>query len=107
MKKLLLLLLLISFSVTAQIKKGELAYTAINIANDPHASIKEEGINISLELERIQNFGYIKAGFETFPALEGGYNYLYTAFGGYTMLPKVSENIRLNNQQNKYKNNIK
>jgi hypothetical protein len=81
MKKLLLLLLLISFSVTAQIKKGELTYTAINIANDPYASIKEEGINISLELERVQNFGYLKAGIEVFPALEGGYNYLYTAVG--------------------------
>ncbi len=79
--KNLIILLLLTTAMTAQIRKGELAYTAINIANDPHASIKEEGINLSLEIERVQNFGYIKAGVETFPALEGGYDYIYTGAG--------------------------
>ncbi len=79
--KILLVGLLLSLMTSAQIRKGESAYTVVNFATDPWASIKEEGPNLSIELERVQNFGYIKTGLEVFPVLEGGYNYLYAAFG--------------------------
>lgn len=80
MKKLLLLLL-ISTTMAAQIKKAEVKYNAINIATDPYAMYQEGGLNISFEYEHVENFGYVKVGVEFFPVLDGGYNFLYTAFG--------------------------
>lgn len=80
MRKFILLALLLTISVNAQMlqKIGE-EFTTITIAVDPYASYKENGINIVGEFTLVSYFGYIKAGIELFPGLEGGY---FSVFGG-------------------------
>lgn len=81
MKKLLFLLLF-PILCTAQfgVRFPEKESFRVSAFFDPNASFKEKGLDFGAELEFI-TFGYVKIGFESFSALEGGYTDFHGAVG--------------------------
>jgi hypothetical protein len=59
-------------------KKTE--YFTISTSVDPSSSFKEKGIDIVGKIE-YSGFVYVKAGFESFSVLQGGYKDLHWAMG--------------------------
>jgi len=81
MKKLLFAILLTTVSSTAQIKFGDTERANFNIISDPFSSIKEEGVNIGVEIEYQCYWFYIHSGIRNFDKLKGGYTDWMTGMG--------------------------
>lgn len=75
-------LILVSLSVKAQngFRLNKTEFFTISTSIDPSASIKEKGIDIVGEIEYAGSL-YVKAGFESFSALYGGYTDVHGAVG--------------------------
>jgi len=74
MKKLLVLVLLITGTVAvAQPHFGTKEYFTGSVYVDPGGSIKEKGLDFGADIGLVSYGGYVKAGFQSFDALEGGY----------------------------------
>lgn len=56
-------------------------YFTVSISVDPHASLKEHGLNLIGELECVSSWKYAKFSMQGFPELEGGYLDVSGAFG--------------------------
>lgn len=65
---------------TAQFRFGEKESFAFSTYVDPGASIKENGLDIGLDIE-YKSFIYAKAGVESFAQLPGGYFDIHGAVG--------------------------
>jgi len=73
MKKLLLLALLTTTMVNAQIRFIDKEYFTTSIAIDHSASVKEKGVDIVGEIELVSYWKYVKFNVQSFSVLEGGY----------------------------------
>jgi len=74
MKKLLVLaFLVIGMMANAQIQFGQKEYFTASVYVDTSASVKEGGVNFGSEIELVNYWMYVKAGVQSFGALEGGY----------------------------------
>ena len=74
MKKILFAFLLVGATMNAQlIKFGTTEYGTVSAFVDPVGSCKERGLDFGAELEYVGNWGYVKTGFQMFPALLDGY----------------------------------
>lgn len=94
MKKLLSIAVLVfSLNASAQLQFIENEYITLSGYVDPSASIKECGINFGGEIQLVSNWKYVKAGFQSFNALEGGY-FDYTGGFGVNMTSDVFEETR-------------
>lgn len=82
MRKIYLALLItLGLNATAQISFIQHEYVTISGYVDPSASVKEKGLNFGGEIQLISHWKYVKAGFQSFDALEGGYLDYTGAFG--------------------------
>lgn len=82
--------------------KGE--YFTITAAVDPVASFKEESVDFVGEIEYVHAFMYVKAGFQVFPGVRGGYFDVAGATGvnltyGYFDRVRFYGGVRLGNIQ--------
>lgn len=94
MKKLLLIAtLILSLNATAQLQFIQNEYVTLSGYVDPSASVKEKGINFGAEIQLISNWKYVKAGFQSFNALEGGY-FDYTGGFGVNLTSDIFEETR-------------
>lgn len=86
MKNIALIMLLIAFqsSFSQFIKPAEINTTNISVVFDPRASVKENGLNIGIEINYTQKYLYVHTGIQTFSVLEGGY-IDWTTAAGYAM----------------------
>ena len=85
--KTLSLLLLFSIATFGQ------KMSNIGILIDPYSSIKEQGINIGVEIDYRENAIYIHTGLQTFTAIKGGYTE-WTTGGGYNLNIGYFDNLR-------------
>ena len=92
MKKLLLAILFVSMTASAQ-QFGQSEYFTASMYVDPAGSVKEKGINLGAEIELVNYGMYVKAGFQSFEALEGGYFDLAGA-GGVNVTWGIFEEVR-------------
>jgi hypothetical protein len=92
MKKLLLAILFVSMTASAQ-QFGQSEYFTASIYVDPAGSVKENGINLGSEIELVNYGMYVKAGFQSFDALTGGYMDL-TGAGGVNVTWGIFEEVR-------------
>lgn len=92
MKLLLIMLSFISISLTAQIRINKTESFNFSIAVDPHASIKEKGLNIGAAIEYSGTI-YTRVSITSFSKLQGGY---FDAVGsiGLNLTSGYFENIR-------------
>lgn len=94
MKKLLLIApLILGLNATAQLQLIQNEYVTLSGYVDPSASIKEKGINFGAEIQLVSNWKYVKAGFQSFNALEGGY-LDYTGGFGVNLTSDIFEETR-------------
>lgn len=94
MKKLLLIATLItSLNATAQLSFIENEYVTLSGHIDPSASIKEKGLHFGAEIQLISHWKYVKSGFQSFNALEGGY-LDYTGGFGVNLTSDIFEETR-------------
>lgn len=66
--------------VTAQFRFGEVESFAASIYVDPGASLKENGLDIGMDIE-YNGAVFIRAGFESFAELPGNYFDVHAAVG--------------------------
>lgn len=82
MKKLFTIAtLILTLNASAQISFIENEYVTLSGYVDPYASVKEGVINFGSEIQLVSNWKYVKAGFQSFNALEGGYLDFTGGFG--------------------------
>ncbi len=84
MKKLLAIaFLVVGMAANAQegIHFPKKEYFTVSVSVDPHASIKEKGLDIIGEIECVSSWKYAKFSVQGFTALEGGYLDFSGAFG--------------------------
>lgn len=94
MKKLLLIAtLILGLNATAQLQFVQNEYVTLSGYVDPSASVKEKGINFGAEIQLVSNWKYVKAGFQSFNALEGGY-LDYTGGFGVNLTSDIFEETR-------------
>lgn len=87
------ILLAISLNITAQLSFIQNEYVTISGYVDPSASVKEKGINFGGEIQLVSNWKYVKSGFQSFDALEGGY-FDYTGAFGVNLTSDIFEETR-------------
>lgn len=75
----IVLLMNVTF-VTAQFRFGDAEAFAASLYVDPGASLKEKGLDIGIDIE-YDGAVFVKAGFESFEALQGGYFDVHGAVG--------------------------
>lgn len=75
------ILLLYSTICFSQVGLGETKYTNFTFGTDPYASFKEQGVYVFGHIERVEDFFYVKGGFDLFPSIDGGYFYPNTSLG--------------------------
>lgn len=94
MKKLFTIALTaIALTSNAQLSFIENEYATISIYADPSASVKEKGLNFGGEIQLVSNWKYVKAGFQSFEALEGGY-FDFTGGFGVNLTSDIFEKTR-------------
>jgi len=91
--KTLLFALLVGMTASAQLQLGQKEYFTGSVYVDPGGSIKESGLNLGAEIELVSYGGYVKAGVQSFDALEGGYFDL-TGAGGVNVTYGTFEDFR-------------
>lgn len=94
MKELLsIAFLVIGMIANAQLQFVQNEYCTISCYVDPSASVKEKGLNFGGEIQLVSNWKYVKAGFQSLDALEGGY-LDYTGGFGVNLTSDVFEETR-------------
>lgn len=92
--KVILVLLLVVTSVNAQFFNSPKETVEIGLFVDPAASFKENGIDVGIEAG-YRGVIYVKAQFESFTVLEGGYTSFGFAVGDVFEQGKISEYLGL------------
>jgi len=92
MKKLLFAFMLVGMTASAQ-QFGTSEYFTASAYVDPAGSIAETGINFGAELELVNYGMYVKAGFQSFDKLEGGY-FDVAGAGGVNVTWGIFEEVR-------------
>lgn len=88
-----LAILILSLNATAQLQFIQNEYVTLSGHIDPSASVKEGGLHFGAEIQLVSHWKYVKAGFQSFNALEGGY-LDYTGGFGVNLTSDIFEETR-------------